>query len=325
VVVGIEKYLKENIDDQVSIEPWQKNRDIPVFLRDMYKYYSMNLLDTAYLLVEILDETPGVGTIVKHIRQLEGITNRRCVLYFKDITRYRRKSLIQHRIPFVIGEGQIFLPFLGLDLDRVPEYVQAGITRFSSSTQLVFLFFLNHRDTVINTTKLAELLDQSVMTSSRALNDLHVAKLVSYEVGGKTGRSKEYRRIGDPEFFREGRKYLKSPVRKVLQVREVPEGTLEAGLTALAAMTLLNPPKSLVYAVGGKEFRELDVKVEENTDIVKDETLVELQVWDYDPKRFGNERCVDVLSLYASLKDVKDERIEQALDESLRGKEWFTD
>ncbi|MCF8020028.1 MAG: plasmid pRiA4b ORF-3 family protein [Vallitaleaceae bacterium] len=40
------------------------------------------------------------------------------VLLYKDITRYRRKSLIENRIAFVIEDGQMYLPFLGLDLKK---------------------------------------------------------------------------------------------------------------------------------------------------------------------------------------------------------------
>ena len=37
--------------------------------------------------------------------------------------------------------------------------------------------------------------------------------------------------------------------------------------------------------------------------------LVELQVWEYDPKLFTNDQNVDPVSLYASLQEEQDERI----------------
>ena len=88
----------------------------------------------------------------------------------------------------------------------------------------------------------AEKLGLTVMTASRALNDLYDANLLIYEIGGKTGRSKEYRRISDPEYFEKGRRFIKSPVKKVVYVKSAPAGTLVAGLEALAELSMINPP-----------------------------------------------------------------------------------
>jgi hypothetical protein len=40
---------------------------------------------------------------------------------------------------------------------------------------------------------------------------------------------------------------------------------------------------------------------------------------------FSKQSHVDLLSLFASLKEEKDERIEQALEEVLRAESWYTD
>ena len=177
----------------------------------------------------------------------------------------------------------------------------------------------------MNTTKFAEKLGFTVMTASRTLNDLYDAKLLTYEIGGKTGRSKEYRRIADPEYFENGRVLLKSPVKKVVYVARVPEGALIAGLDALAELSMINPSDHPVRAIGRGQLDNTNIEIIKNMDIVKDEKLVELQIWDYDPKKFTDKKYVDLLSLYASLKEEKDERIEQALEEVLRGETWYTD
>lgn len=46
---------------------------------------------------------------------------------------------------------------------------------------------------------------------------------------------------------------------------------------------------------------------------------MELELWDYDPGQFSDTSHVDLLSLYASLKEETDERVLQALEEVLRG------
>ena len=46
-----------------------------------------------------------------------------------------------------------------------------------------------------------------------------------------------------------------------------------------------------------------------------------LQLWIYSPALFGNN-TVDPLSLYLSLKDDPDERVQIALDELMKGIKW---
>ena len=163
------------------------------------------------------------------------------------------------------------------------------------------------------------------MTASRILNNLYDAKLLTYEIGGKTGRSKEYRRVKDPEYFDKARPFIKSPIKKVVYVKSAPEGALVAGIEALAALSMINPPSHPVRAISRGNMNKADIDILKNKDIAKDEKLVELEIWDYDPKKFTNKQHVDLLSLYMSLKEEKDERVEQALEEALRGEPWYTD
>lgn len=324
MLMNIELYLKENIDDHVTIKSWLYDNRLPIYLRNFYHFYEMTILDKPRILIEILKETPRLDIIQKHIKRIEEITSQQTVLYFKDITRYRRKSLIENRIPFIIENGQVYLPFLGLDLKRAPQYAREEVVTFSTSAQMAYLFFLYNKDTEINATVFAEKMGFAVMTASRALNELYYAKLITYETGGKTGRSKKYRRISDPEYFEKGRAHIKSPVKKVVYVQRSPKGALIAGLDALAELSMLNPPGRPIRAVSQKLFIKEEVEIIRNKDIVKDQKLVELEIWNYDPKQFAKNENVDIMSLYASLKGEIDERIEQALEQVLRGETFIS-
>ena len=163
------------------------------------------------------------------------------------------------------------------------------------------------------------------MTASRALNALYDAKLLTYETGGKTGRTKEYRRIADPEYFALGRVLLRSPIKRVVYVRTAPGNSFVAGLEALAELSILNPPGYKVRAIYEEDFHDSKEEIITNADIIQDEKLVELQVWEYDPKLFTNDQNVDPVSLYASLQEEQDERIEQALEDVLGGEKWYKD
>jgi DNA-binding MarR family transcriptional regulator len=322
----IKPYLKENIDDHVTIKPWDDKNIFPVFLRDIYNFYEMTILDTTCIVIKIVDDAPSVDVLQRHIKRIKELTNQQIILYYNAITRYRRKSLIENRIPFIVEDGQMYMPFLGLDLKKAsPQYIEKEIKTFSTSTQLAYLYFLYNKDEVINATGFADKMGFTLMTASRALNALYSAKLLIYEVGGKTSRSKDYRRIQNPEYFQKGHEFIKSPIKKLIYVKRPPEGALIAGLDALAELSMMNSPGHPIRAISSEELNKQELEIIQNKDIIKDEKLVELEVWDYDPRLFSDKKHVDLMSLYASLKGENDERVEQALEEILRGETWYTD
>lgn len=325
MIKTIEQYLKENVDDRVRINPWKDIDKFPISLRNIYNFYEMTILDATCILLEIIDEAPGIDVIQKQIKRIKELSNQQTVLYYQEITAYRRKSLIENRIPFVIDNGQMYLPFLGLDLNKVLQDMGSvkKISTFSTSVQIGYLYFLYHKGAVLNTLEFAEKMGITGMTASRILNDLYNVKLITYEIGGKTGRSKEYRRSPDPEYFELGRSYIKSPVKKVVYVKRAPEDALVAGLEALAELSMLNPPDHRIRAISLKQFKNEELEIITNSDMIKDQNLVELEIWDYNPKQFTESAHVDLMSLYASLKEDKNERVEQALDEVLRGETWY--
>lgn len=217
------------------------------------------------------------------------------------------------------------MPFLGLDLKKAQEQAQQEVKRFTTPAQIAYLYFLYHKDEVVNMTRFAEKMGFNYMTASRALNELYHVNLITYEVGGKTGRSKEYKRIPDPDYFLNGRKYLKTPVRKTIYTRTKPLCALNAGLDALAGLSMINTPDHPVMAIDRKQLNEEQFEIVRNKDLIKDTKLVELQLWDYDPKLFAENQHVDLLSLYTSMSEDTDERVEQALEEALRGELWYMD
>lgn len=317
-----EAYIKETVDGRAEVRNWTEKNLLPVFLRENF-YYEMTILGTTIILMEIIGEIPGIDTLKKHIRRVESLANHQIVLLFKNITRYRRKSLIENRIPFIIENGQIYLPFIGLDLKKAPENIQTEIKQFTASAQMAYLYFLYHKNEVVNMTEFAERMGLSKMTASRALNDLYHANLITCEIGGQTGRSKKYSRIPDPEYYLIGRSCLKNPVMKIVYTKTEPPGSLTAGIDALAQLSMLNDPGYPVRAMSRDEFNKQKIEIITNMDLVKDVQLIKLELWDYDPKQLSDSDHVDLLSLYASLAENNDERIEQALNEVLQDEPWY--
>lgn len=325
MVMAAEQYLKDTVDRHIVIKPWSEKDKLPLFLRNSYTFYEMVILGHPCVLLEVSDEPQGIVAIGKHMRRVQAFTDRALVLCFKDMTRYRRTTLIESRIPFVIADGQAYLPFLGLDLKQTAEAGRKEVTAFSAATQQAYLQFLYDRDMMVNATEFAGKLGVTKMTASRALVDLYEAKLLTFEIGGQTGRSKIYQRIQDPDYFEKGKAFFRTPVREMVYTRNIPDGALTAGLEVLAGISMLNPPEHPVRAISYKELEKTKLEIVRNRDIIRDEKLTELQIWRYDPLPFAHNGHVDLFSLYASLQEEDDERVVQALKMVLRGEEWYTD
>lgn len=120
----------------------------------------------------------------------------------------------------------------------------------------------------------------TAMTLSRAVKQLEFTDLFFITKDGvnKVIESK-YKR---GTLFEKAGKYLSTPVRRAGYIDKplVASDMIYAGETALAEKTMLN-----------------------------------LELWAYDPKMFSHDNTADALSVALSLKDHADERIEEAVEE----------
>lgn len=321
---ALEIYLKENIDENISIQFWEGKKKLSLFLLKQYDFYQAEILGQHCILIEILQESPGIDIIKKHMKVINKTVDDQLVFMYKSISRFRRKSLIENRVPFVVEDGQMYLPFFGLDLKNTREKQVERLTTFPASTQLVFLYLLYNKDMNICATELAEVLNMSYMACSRSLNELYGVGLLTYEIGGKTGRSKKYKKICAPLYYSEGIRYLKNPVMKTVFTGEKIENILVAGLEALSMMSMINPPQNPVRAISKERLKNIEPYIVKDRDQIVDKKLTEIQVWHYNPMLLSKEKQVDIASLALSLKEINDERVEQALEERLKGETWYT-
>ncbi|MCK5763547.1 MAG: hypothetical protein KAH05_05460, partial [Clostridiales bacterium] len=173
-------------------------------------------------------------------------------------------------------------------------------------------------------TEFAGIINVTIMTASRILNELYGLGLLTYEIAGKTGRSKEYRRIKNPEYYRVGSEYLKNPVKKTVYVENAKENYPIAGLEALSLISMINPPDRKVRAICKKDFYKIREMIIVDKAKIMDKKIDELQVWCYDPIFLSKNNIVDLVSLSVSLSGIKDERIEQAIENRMEAEEWYT-
>jgi len=117
---------------------------------------------------------------------------------------------------------------------------------------------------------------------------------------------------------------LRNPIKKKKYINitdyENKENELfVSGFSGLAKYSMLSEDKNNVYAIHSSVYNKLlrNRIIEE-----VDKSMNEIEIWIYNPKILTCTQIVDPLSLYLSLRNTQDERVESALEELIRGMEW---
>ncbi len=336
----LNSFMKSYIDDNFSIIPMDNKKKLPIILKNKFNYYEMSVLNHSCILIEILKEEPSIKNLKNTIQIIKKIFQKEPVLYYNKLSTYRRKSLISNRIGFIEENGQFYLPFIALFINSFPNYYNNDTdentsniflkteyfkiqNEFTPLAQLAFLYFLYNKDREITNKEFASLFDITEMSASRALIELYNHKLINYKIHGKTLRSKLYRRIKDPDYFKIGKSLLISPIKKIVFVNEIPNNTFISGLEALSNISMINPINYKVRAISYKNLNNKDIKIINNKDYIEDNNLIKLEIWKYNPSYFIKNNIVDILSLYSSMNKTMDVRIQKELEQLLRNESWY--
>lgn len=321
----VARYLNEVLGAQVEVRPWDGERGAPLFLRERYAFLEGRLLETPLLFMASRtpdEETPA--TIRKHLAQAHEKSGRLVVYVREGVTSYNRKRLIEHRIPFIVPGRQMYLPPLGLDFrERFDQKKRAGDV-LGPSTQAVLIHMLLRTldDSPVTAVNLKPHLRYSAITLSRAFDELESAGLAESTT---VDRTRELRLLAHKRStWEKALPLMRSPIRRLLHARGEMHALrgLVAGLSALARRSMLAEPSSPVVAVSREDWRSGLQHGAVETIPLREPGAADVEVWMYPPHILSDGDAVDPLSLYLSLREDADERVQGALDRMLDELPW---
>ena len=121
---------------------------------------------------------------------------------------------------------------------------------------------------------------------------------------------------GKRDLWKRALPMMDSPVQRRMRTRNPPAGLPVAGIEALSSMSMLASDAEPTYAISRKDSRVKDLK----DDRYEGATV---EVWKYAPALLsGDGTCVDPLSLYLSLKDDPDPRVQGELRTVMEELKW---
>ena len=247
------------------------------------------------------------------------------VFVLDTIDSITRQRLVQKGIPFIVPGTQCFLPGALVDFrERFPRTGVKGRDKLSPAAQLVLLYHLQRqRLDGWPLKQIAGELHYSTMTLTKVKDELEEAGLCEVQ---RKGRSVSLRFVAEGrELWDLAKEKLSSPVRKTLWVQWATPGypALRAGISAFSEKTMINEDRLPTY---GLSQVMLEGWLRKGTVIRcpdAETATVKMEGWAYEPKLLGDNSNVDVLSLYLSLRDSHDERIQKELEQLIQGVHWY--
>lgn len=307
----------------VSVEAVDR---LPVYLGRAWDLRKMRLLGCEVILALPKGGTrTGLARLAKDHAALVSRLEREVIVVVPDIRSYERRQLVQKRLPFVAPGRQLFLPMFLADFREtfsVP--AQPKAESMSWISQLIVLRHLLNGGIVERPlADVAETLGYTAMAVTHG-----VRELVALELCTKVpkGRAKTIQfNLESKALWERALVHMRSPAGRrypVVGADGMMRDVLDAGLTALAGKTNLayNGPRML--ALPNREVRRLlsDNSLEIRVD--EEDAEFVLEGWSYSPQLLSNGPTVDELSLYLSLKDDTDERVQMALTDMMEQRTW---
>ncbi len=299
---------------------------LPLFLRERYSFYRGRMLGQKVLLaLESSDwESGSPGEYGNQLERLRAELGEEVVLVLGAITSYARNRLVRAGVPFIVPGTQVFLPGRLVDLrERFPTDRSNPSGRLSAAAQLLLLCHLQKGGLAgLPLSEIAVTLGYTTPVISKAKDELEGAGLCEVKRAGRS-LTLQFTEV-KADLWQQALPRLGSPVRKTRWVRWENPGypAVAAGLTALSKRTMIEDDRLPTFALASKVVtKNLEAGIFNGCRDAHEADL-QLEVWVYNPVLLARDEMVDSLSLYLSLRDVADERVQGELDHMMEELKW---
>lgn len=331
------RYIQETLGFETTATPIAKSDldRLPMYIHETYTLYRTDLFNMKIVWAELRNvEELSIWQTEKQVQQIENLLNEKVVVVLNHVQAYNRKRLIEKGINFIVPGKQLYLPDLLVDLREAYTRPKAKEKneKLLPSAQFLLIYHLIHRNNQWNLEEhpfkeIAKKLAYTPMAITNAIDNLKQCELV--DVRGEKEKFIRFRHDRH-ELWNVARQknLLVNPVIKTVFVDDKPKDLflLPSNASALPEYTDLNPSKQDYLAIEKTVFYGLqksDALVNPN----EYEGRYALEVWKYNPMTLVGElpnhlHAVDPLSLYLSVKDSQDERVEMALEQLIENQIW---
>lgn len=308
--------LKLNISDNVD------KSGLPRYLTSGRRFYRLWYDDLEFYLVR-LSAPVDSRVLFKELAIYEDILGAQVAFWFDELTKNNRNAYVKHHIPFILVPTQAYLPFLGIIFSKK----FFGTHRNDSlpitpNAQKILLFFIYSEKNEYTKRDISEKLEIDPVYVTRGTKELVSRKYLCEKKEGKYVFV--FRDITERELFDKSRNALISPVYKTVYVKRTNAITtlLKAGDFALSEISMLNPPDIETYACFKNSELVDDFELIDDPGWADSKKICKVELWNYDPKQLSGTDTVDELSLYSSMMNSTDARVQGEMEKILEDIKW---
>ena len=307
-------YINEYVSVDASFVPMKKSLldELPMSVSEDFELYEGSILDH-HVVLACIDDAGFMAPLqlYKKISLLEQKLNALVILVAEKVVSYKVTRLTKYRINFIIPYKQLFLPSLLMSFRK--ETANELSEHITPITQMLILYHLEV-DAIhgMDTHSLAERLRVSYSSMNRAVRWLYERGLITL-----TNEKVKLIEVSETkkDLWEKVLPLLENPIEEIV-FTDCNLNALQAGINALSEYTMINREQHECYALTRAELNSLQVP----TDKRFGNNVV--QIWRYSPSLLSGTNTVDKLSLYLSLKDSDDERIQIELDNLIKEIPW---
>jgi hypothetical protein len=307
-------YINEYVSVDASFVPMKKSLldELPMSVSGDFELYEGSILGH-HVVLACIDDAGFMAPLqlYKKISLLEQKLNALVILVAEKVVSYKVTRLTKYRINFIIPYKQLFLPSLLMSFRK--ETANELSEHITPITQMLILYHLEV-DAIhgMDTHSLAERLRVSYSSMNRAVRWLYERGLITL-----TNEKVKLIEVSETkkDLWEKVLPLLENPIEEIV-FTDSNLNALQAGINALSEYTMINREQHECYALTRAELNSLQVP----TDKRFGNNVV--QIWRYSPSLLSGTNTVDKLSLYLSLKDSDDERIQIELDNLIKEIPW---
>ena len=291
---------------------------LPISFEKRYQYAKMKFHKESFLLIK--EKRRGsLNSFVTQARTMGRKASMDVILVFSKLSDNEKKQLLQARVPFVDFKGNLFFPPLGLALNANDDV--EVFKELTPSEQLTWIaFLLTKGQKVVDVDLLSQITGLPNSTIYRCLRTFKTLnwlnkpnKLYAYTASKK-------------ELFLKSESFLFNPIKKRLLLSDFDLNKIQSdsrllygGTYALSYLTFLaESDENSSYVISQRQFNKLSLPLSQH--ILEGKIL---ELWRYSPfvSEFWNDfkenqdrQFVDPISLYLTLKDDDDPRVEEEIE-----------
>jgi len=291
---------------------------LPISFEKRFQYAKMKFNKESFLLIK--EKRRGsLNSFVTQARTMGRKASMDVILVFTKLSDNEKKQLLQARVPFVDFKGNLFFPPLGLALNANGDV--EVFKELTPSEQLTWIaFLLTKGQKVVDVDLLSQITGLPNSTIYRCLRTFKTLnwlnkpnKLYTYTASKK-------------ELFLKSESFLFNPIKKRLLLSDfdlkkiqTDSRLLYGGTYALSYLTFLaESDENSSYVISQRQFNKLSLPLSQH--ILEGKIL---EIWRYSPfvsefwndfKETQDRQFVDPISLYLTLKDDDDPRVEEEIE-----------